>query len=379
MIAFIALVAFLLLAYPRRMDTPLGFGALFYIFVLFIALVYFRPEFFSDTTAYMKMYGEADWSWMSNIDLRAREPKSTTEYGWVFFMLVFKSLGISFRGFSACITVFSIFACFFFTKKSCVAFAGVLQKDSQDALDFYRGHRLELFALYLTFAGLFYNFVAIRSGLSLALLMIATGFLLDRRYAFTLLFVFVSFAIQRMSILGVVPMASLLLLARPIPKKTYIFIWAVLCLLMYVEYFTHVFFGTVGVAIQSVYNSAMTTPLSSTNGFYGDTDSGITRLILFSGYAFFGLIVINAYEEKKRFSTFANLYLITLLLAVFVNGYSAAYRIVDYLFIYMIPFAFFIYAKWFAEKDKKVILIVLNACFFLITWGKYYLVWSVGG
>lgn len=372
-------MAVLLLVYPKRMDSPLGFAVVLYIAAMLVLLVYFRPEFFSDTTAYMKMYERADWSWMNNVDLRAREPKSTTEYGWVFFMLVFKSLGISFRGFSACITAFSIFACYFFTKKSCLFFAGVSSKDPQDALDFYRGHRLEVFALYLAFTGLFYNFVAIRSGLSLALIMMAAGFLLDRKYVFTLLFVFVSFAIQRMSILGVVPMTSLLLLTKPIPKKIYIFIWAALCLLMYVEYFTHVFFGTVGVAIQSVYNTAMTTPLSSSNGFYGDTDSGITRLIIFSGYAFFGLIVVNGYEENKRFGAFANLYLLTLLLAVFVNGYSAAYRIVDHLFVFMIPFAFFIYSKWFAEKDKKVILIVLGACFFLVAWGKYYLVWSVSG
>lgn len=333
--------------------------------IIFLALVYNRPYFFRDTTYYELIYTKSNWGLLSNINLLYREPMTKVEYGFLFIMTMCNSLHISFRLFSALIAllmtiVFYSFSQYLYRKINYCNYA-----DNKYLYSFNL-----FFGIFLSYVGTFYSFVAIRSGLSLAVLLIASYYAMEKKYIQTGIALVAAFSIQRFAILIVIPVLILILWDKPLDKKRFKYIWIILGILIIISYFFQSFvFTRIWERVSLILN-----------GFYDlNTDkqqnTSITRLIHYISYWLSGYLIYKEKNNDYISNKISIIYIIGLAMCVLFSGYTSSYRIIDYMYIFMIPFSYCIFFNWNGNSALKKILYSTNFLLFLLVLSRYFTNW----
>lgn len=335
------------------------------MFVLgYLILVYNRPYFFRDTYYYETIYNKSTWELLHNINLLAREPITKTEYGYVFIMNIFRNLNVSFRMFSVLIAFFMVIVFYKFSQYLSKKING------PDYSDDRFNHFLLFFGIYISYIGTFYNFVAIRSGLSLAILLIASYYAMEKKFIRTVIAFIVAFSIQRFAILIVVPIMIFLFWDKKLDQKRFKYIWLILGILIIVSYFFQNF----------VFSRIWESVSLMLNGFYDlNTDkqqnTSTTRLLHYISYWASGYLI---YKEKSRdilSNKISIIYIIGLGMTVLFSGYTSAYRIIDYMYIFIIPLSYFIFFNWNGDSLIKKAVYSSNFILFLLVISRYFTNW----
>lgn len=352
------------LVFPKVKRNNAFFACCVVLVSAFLALVYCRPTFFRDTIAYEQLYGQLQWDFLKGIDLLAKEPNTYMEYGFVFIELVFKSLGVPFRLFSALISLFLITSVYYCCNFCCEYLSG----------DRPAGKRfLAFFSIFLPYFGLFYNFVAIRSALSFAFIAIGTTFALKKQRGRTLLFLFVAFSIQRLSIISSVPLMVLLLDKIQIKKSQFLVLWVVLSIVFVFERSTHILIGSIGMLIQNLYNAVMHTGVSL--GFNNMQTNSITSFLQYSIYIGNGIVYYLNWQEDKRYSAFSIIYLLMMSAMAITCAYAGAYRIIDYLYLFSLPVNYYCCIHWKRSRLSRMVCLSLVMLMSIFLCGKNFLYW----
>lgn len=360
---FIVLCFFSFFSKIRKDNFRIGLITILVLF--YVVCCYFRPLNFRDTSVYINDFNNAEWRDLVNINLFGKEPKSYTEYGFVFLMLVFKSIGFSFRGFSALISVFNMFSLYAFTVCICKHIDSSNNPSNHEFLAF--------FAVYLPVYGVFYNFVAVRSSLSFAFIAIAACFLFHKRYFIFCLFIFVSFCVQRMSLLALLPLLIILLRNRfKINRNVFVVAWILLGMLLMVDYWFNSFMF-IGKWMQDIWNSIMETDISI--GLNKSDSHALKRLLLYLAYWFNGLVYISIFKKEKFYNALCYIYLVALLISICVSGFSASYRIVDYLFLFSLPINYMVIKNNGNCIKLSSVFVFFTYCMFILSWGLSYYQW----
>ena len=340
--------------------------------LLFLALVYFRPFYFKDTEAYSLAYDKIQWDYLTNINLLKREPHTGMEYGFVFIELIFKSIGFSFRAFSLLISATFILCVFVWVDS-------FLHYVSEGKI--CKSDKLLVVLLFLPYFGLFYNFVAIRSALSFSLLLLGSIRAMKRNFIGTVLCFFAALSIQRLSIVGLVPLIFILMyklrLKLYINRKDILTIWMVVGMLLLFEGATHFFFTTIGLPVMNLYNSIIN---SSHRELYDMRNRlGISKILLMLSFWLTGLPFLLKYERNKKFSPYLFTYFLSLFGTLLLSGNEGSYRVTDYLYIYTIPLNYWgIKNEKYSVRQKMVLAFVLT-CLFTFYWGIQFVSWMLHG
>ena len=329
----------------------------------FLLLVYFRPPFFRDTEGYANAYKLVQWNYLRNIDLWAKEPNTYTEYGFVFIELIFKTFGFSFPLFSVCIALFTIISIYFLCN-TCYEY---LDGDRVE-----RKHFFTYYAIYLSYFGLLYNFVTIRSGLSFALLSIAAYFAIKKKPIKMLIFLLIAFSIHRLSIIAVIPLLLLTIDRFLLKKSQFLTMWIVLVVAWGIERSSHLLLNTVGLYVQNLYNNMVHI------GFYNFSNflvSSITTTVQCFVYIVNGFIYYYNYQEEEHYSSFSIIYLLSMAALSVTSTSAVFYRVVDYLYLFSIPVNYYCYINWKKSRFSRTVCLFSLTLLSVLVWGKNFLYW----
>ena len=355
-------VAFIVLPKVKRNNA--FFASCIVLVSAFLVLAYCRPTFFRDTAAYELSYDQLQWDYLKGIDLLAKEPNTYMEYGFVFIELVFKSLGVPFRLFSALISLFYISSVYYWCNSCCEYLSGDCPAGK---------HFLAFFSIFLPYFGLFYNFVAIRSALSFAFLAIATSFALRKQRGRTLLFLLIAFSVQRLSIISSIPLMVLLLEKIQIKKSQFLVLWVVLSVAFVFERSTHLLISSVGMLIQNLYNTVMHTGIYL--GFDNNQTDSITSLLQCCIYIGNGMVYYLNWQEDKRYGAFSIIYLLMMSALAITCAYAGFYRIVDYLYFFSVPVNYVCSIHWKRSSPSRTVCLLFIMSMSILLCGKNFLYW----
>ncbi len=364
LVGYALAIATLFITFPKVKKNAASIAVCVIAVFAFLMLVYYRPSYFRDTLAYENSYETLRWSYMKGFDLLAKEPHTYTEYGFVFIELIFKSLGFSFPLFSSCLSLFFILSIYYFCNTCYEHLAGNVVE---------RKYFFAFYSIFLSYFGLFYNFVAIRSALSFAFLAIAACFAVRKKTLKMLVFLLIAFSIQRLSIIGAAPILVLMFEKMTIKKSQFLPLWIILSAAWILERRTHFLINTVGVYIQQLYNNIMHTGIYM--GFDKGQAASITGFIMCFVYILNGLIYYLNYQENKRYESFAIIYLISIVILTITSTFSGFYRIVDYLYLFSLPVNFYCCINWEKTKFSKNLCMLLLVTLGIAVWGKQFLFW----
>ena len=335
------------------------------LFVIgYLILVYIRPYFFRDTYYYEMVYNRPTWELLHNINLLAKEPITKMEYGFLLIMNLFRSINVSFRLFSVLLSLFMVIVFYKFSQYLSRKINGLNFFDSRF------NHFPLFFGIYISYIGTFYSFVAIRSGLSLAILLIASYYAMEKKFVRTVIAFIIAFSIQRFAILIVVPIIIILFWDKKLEQKRFKYVWIVLGALIIASYFFQNF----------VFSRIWERTSLVLSGFYDlNTDkqqnTSITRLIHYISYWISGYLI---YKEKSK-DTLSNkisiIYIIGLGMCVLFSGYTSAYRIIDYMYMFMIPLSFSVFFNWNGNSLTKKMVYSSNFILFLLVISRYVTNW----
>ena len=240
-------------AYPRIYHNSSYKFLLVFIAIILSTIIAFRPEFFRDTGAYILEYNQVEWYHLRGFDLFSKDPVFIMEYGYILLTLLFKTIGFSYTFFFFIIVLFNLLVALKWLNE----FAEYIYIKDELYTSFLIG-----FSVLLYHIESFYNLVAIRSGITFSLLMIVSICLKKKRYILSGIWFVVTFSIQRISALGLIPIAIILLLHHTVKKKRFIILWIIFGLLLFVQYRTNYLMNTLGLQMQAFYNSIMTTGIA---------------------------------------------------------------------------------------------------------------------
>lgn len=332
--------------------------------VAFLLLVYNRPLFFRDTLAYIRSYDAAKWEYIKNIDIFGKEAHTQMEYGYVLIMLIFKSMGLPFRFLSAIITLFNIITCFYASKFYCELLTGDNIGSNHSFTSFW--------AIFLVHFGLLYSFVVIRGGFTYSLLMIAACFVLRAKYVPAAVLFVIAFSIQRLSIIGIVPIIAFTLYKKiRLSKKTFLVCYVVIFVIWLIESSSHILINTVGALLAQWYNSIISTNIYALTS----RSFGITDTIFMIGYFINGIVYYVEYKKTHMYMTLSLIYLMSIGAVAVLCGNSTFYRMSDYLYIYSIPMNYYCLMNWKKSTALRAIYFGLLLMSFLLLWGKNFLFW----
>lgn len=340
------------------------------VLFVFLLLVYFRPFYFRDTESYFRSFNRVQWTYLSNVNLLNREPNTGMEYGFVLIELIFKSLGFSFRLFSVSISLFFVFCTYKFVN----SFIRYVSDNEEDQSD-----KMLIFLLFLPHFGLFYNFIAIREALAFSFLFIGSIRAMKKDWLGAFFLAFFAFSVQRLSVVGVVPI-TLILAPRPrLSKKSFLTIWMIIGGILFFEGCTHFFFLSIGLPIMNFYNNHI---MNSAHRELFDMKNriGLSKLMIMLSQWLSGFPLLMRYKDNsKKIGSFFAIYLFSLLGSIMLSGNEGSYRITDYMYIYCIPLAYYgLKAGEYPIRIKKAFVFLLTISFSLY-WGVQFIGWMFHG
>lgn len=336
----------------------------FLFVVAFIIYVGLRPGFFRDTEFYIERYLDVDWSYLTGFNLLAKESRLRVEYGYIVLMNIFKSVGIPYQIFFMLISLFFILVSARWIKEFGLY---ISLKDIKD------GSFFSIYTIILFHFGIFYSLVAVRGCISLAFIMLSSIKIKNKEYLRAISYFLLAFSMQRMSALGLIPVAVILFSNIVIKKNIFLYLWVAFGVLLLVQYRTNYLMNTLGVQMQNLYNSVMDTQI--TLGFDKISNRSITKAIMYLGYWLNGFLYFIQYDENKNYSKFVIIYLGCLLLGAIVCGYPPSYRIVDYFYLYSLPVNYAALSSISKIRWKSSICTLTMMGTFYLVWLKSFIEW----
>lgn len=218
----VGLLLLCLLADPVYSSKSAGSFGRFAISVILVisysVLIAYRPNDVPDKLSYISIFDniKTNVSYGFNIFGEAER----VEYGFLYTVKFYKK-------FSDNVTLFFFFICLI----SSVLFLYGVNKITR--IITHKRMRLPLiFAVYISYFGIYYNGIAIRQGLAMALCVVAFAYFLRRKYIRSFLAWFIAFLFHRLSFIFVVIfLVYLLLKRRNISSKAY-YIFMLVCIFL---------------------------------------------------------------------------------------------------------------------------------------------------
>lgn len=364
MFIFLLSVTFLSIAFDREDNKTVRrlFGCA--CVTVFLIFVYYRPYLFRDTITYEVIYNSVDWSYLDGFDLLKREPITSMEYGFIFIVLLFRSIHIPFRLFSAIISACGLFTFYRFA-------VGLKRRvDDECCSDNNENDFMLLFCLFTAYIGNFYSMVAIRGLLCFIFIIISAYYALKHNFICEILFLLLAFTVQRFAILAIIPLMIISFWNFEFNRYMFKRIWMILGPLVLLSYlFQNLFFYT---------------SWERTAFFLGDfyainldkiQDTSVVRLIQYIAYWFTGLLICKTKLKDEIISKLSLIYLLGDIVCILFSGYMSAYRIVDYFYMFSIPLLYVSNFNWISSKLSKNALYITLILMFLLTLSKQYLNW----
>ncbi len=225
-----------------------------------------------------------------------------------------------------------------------------------------------MFVLFVSYYGFSYEAVAIRSGLSMAFMLLALAFIIKKRYFSFFLSVIMAISIHRIAIITIL----IYLIFKFMPKidiKAIKITWAVLGILIFFRNFTIV--QVLGIRIVSWFLSKF--PWLRYDHYLEGASSGgnISRTLIFT-WLIGWLFIYFIYNEKNLYHLF-NVYGIGVTLSLLVSGIAGSARLSDYLVVFSIPLfhEFYTQANQLTIATRRImimVVIVINTIICMRIW-----------
>ena len=290
---------------------------------LFSLWASFRPKTVPDTRNYYGIYSIIDKISFGFGGVFNRVKAVDAEYGFALLTRFLKMLGCSFMIYMFIIalikninTVLGIrFMCEYIDKK-------------------HKYDYFTVFVLFLIFLGLHNFCIAVRAGLSIGFGLCGIGvFLKYKKTVLAVLLILLSILFQSMGIVFV-PIMIMCAVKINLEKKQFLYIWLAsffLVLLGIPGYFVKIIVKILLLIISRLGVSAFNEYLEATSGGGNAAINVIFRVFSF------GLITWMAYRKDEKFKKIAVVMLLGILAQTFCYPIEGLYRVMEYLFIFIIP------------------------------------------
>ena len=217
-------------------------------------------------------------------------------------------------------------------------------------------------AVYISCYGFLYNGISLRAGLATGLGMMGFVLLCKKRFVPGLLFFFLAFSIQRMSI--VLAIAYLVYMFFPVlNKRIHYFVWSFLGIMM----LTGVSKLVIRIVTEFLMSIIMRLGISGYSAYLTSFDSGVGYADIFQ-WIVYGLMVFVC-DNKRDNLRLLNLIMIGAMIVVFLHDIRAISRVYDMLYLFAVPLLVrFYYGE--TDTDKRVITLRRTITYFVIIIGS---------
>ena len=285
------------------------------LILAFSLIIAFRPDTVPDTMSYIEIFGDIDSNVSYGFDLFGEY--DSVEYGFLYLIKFFKY-------FSHNAVFFFFVVCFISVSITMKGIQMIVRNLTRREMCFPF-----VFAVYISYFGIYYNGIAIRQGLAIAFCTLALAFLLNRKYVRGLLLTFVAFMFHRLSFIAFLIFLLYKLLANlRISFKAYficLFILLVYCISGLGYYINKYAFSLLLsllnlIGLGKAYNSYIENWALYVHGFP-------YRVVL---NILLGFLLLMIGDRNKESKNLLNIYLVGLITLCTFFGISAIYRGADY-------------------------------------------------
>lgn len=287
----------------------------------FSAMIAFRPDTVPDTMSYKEIFGRISPNFSYGFDLFGEY--DSVEYGFLYLIVFFKYLSNS-------VTLFFFMLCFLSVSIVMKGIQMIVENLTRREFCFPF-----VFAVYISYFGIYYNGIAIRQGLAIAFCTVALAFFLKRKYLLCLVLTFIAFLFHRLSFIAIPIFLLYKLLGKlRISSKTYF-----ICLLVLLVYC----FSGLGYYVNKYAFSLLLSILNliglgkAYSNYIENFElhiHGFPYRVVLNILLGFLLLVIGGREKESK-NQF-NIYLVGLFALCALFGISAIYRGADYFMFFSV-------------------------------------------
>ena len=287
--------------------------------VCFSLLMAYRPSFVPDTLSYKQIFDNIKVGESYSFNIFGENER--VEYGFLYLVKFYKifSDNVRFFFFIVCLASVSIFL--YGTNRIVTKF--MRQKICVPAV----------MAFYIPYFGIFYNGIAIRQGLAMAMCVLAFSFLIYKKYLRSVLFWFFAFLFHRLSFIFIFIMVAYQILRYfKISSIIYVVV-AVICLLIVFLGFGYIinqytFDFLLNILNKIGLDSAYSDYLANYNNH-----SFPLNLVF---YTFCCLIMVYLARKRRPIKNLINIYIIGIVIMNLLIGSETIWRGTDYFIMFSI-------------------------------------------
>lgn len=330
------------------------------IFLLFVLLITFRPDYIPDTNNYKIIYSNLDEHKNYGFSLMKAFSRYDIEYGFLYIIKIAKILGLNVYAFFCICSFASTYFSYLGIKRMCEICNNNLKCTENFNIGLFLG-------IYFSYFGIYYQGIAMRCGISMALGLYATACLYDKKYIRTTILLLLSFSFHRMGIICTFITIAYSYLPAFKKRKYYIAVWGML----FIYYITPLSIYCISFSKQFTSSVLSRIGLLSAYQHFLSMESPEKLGTKFFFYLFVGLLLLvrrdfDDFNERKKL---LNIYYIGLFTIPFILSVPLANRIFDYIVIYSI-IIIYLFAKDVKIKlfFREAVIIGSTICFLWLSW-----------
>lgn len=290
-----------------------------FLVIGFSLLITFRPDNIPDTEIYKQIFYNIKINVSYGFDIFGEA--ENVEYGFLYLIKIFKFFSNDVRLFFFTVCLLSVSLFLFGIKKIVVKLTG---------LDICVPIVL---AVYISYFGIYYNGIAIRQGLAMALCTLSFAYFLNKKYIRCILFWLLAFICHRLSfILLFILVAYSILRHFKISGVIYYFI-VLLCLMSGLFGIGYLINKNIFWALEAILDwLGLTSSYGHYISNYASQRNGFPLYLVF--YSFCGLIMVYLVNKKRALKNLLNIYLVGIILMNLLVGVETISRGLDYLIVF---------------------------------------------
>ena len=291
------------------------------LFVAFALLMAMRPITMKDMPNYIRFFEMIDPNKIYSFSLIRRY--EGFEYGYLYLMWLFKKICDNYRMFFGLIALFNVTVSVYCLTK--------IQKRMLASFKVNKHYYGITLLGYISYAGVLYNGITIRAGISITFILMAIRFCFDKRYLKTTMCLLMAFIFQRTSVIVLFVAIIANFLKKWGDQRKYIVIWMFQGILLFLnagKYFLNLF-----IKVTTYFLNCL-----NINGFSGYLQGFDLQVGKIDWLVWFLVgIAIFLYMNEVHYKFFLEILLFGMWIIVFFYGIRAISRLYDYCIIFIVP------------------------------------------
>lgn len=331
----ILIIGYIMLSLALSMRFSIGKGSkiIYYLFIIgFSLFMAFRSISIPDTNNYILIYKQININHNYGFSLVNEYGTFGIEYGFLWLLWIFKKFisldyHVMFLSLAFFCTLISVWAI-----SEIIIFFEDIHNDTK-----IKVKRSLVASIYMSYFGLYYSGVAIRSGIALSLILLVINAALHKKYFFAIVMTLLAFSVQRLSIIGVIVFFVLKYMPK-IKKELFVFLWGIIGCLQFIFSVS----GLQKIVKTLLYGIAEKYTFLDYSRYLGNVENDSSIYVLAIWCVGFVLIILT-YHKKELYRYF-NVYLIgmaAIMCLSWVKGYS---RLTDFFILMNIPILYKTYS-----------------------------------